>query len=52
MASKGSTNETRIKTPATGQDIAWTKATIVTTIATILPRSSSGLEPIFITGMI
>ena len=51
LASNGSTSETRIRTPATGHDIAWTKATIVTTIATILPRSSNGLEPIFVTGI-
>ena len=46
FASNGNTNETRISTPATGQDKAWRKAAAVTIIAAMLPRRSRGLEVI------
>jgi hypothetical protein len=46
FASKGRTRETRISTPAMGQDKAWRNAAIVTIIAAVFPRSSKGLDDI------
>ncbi len=46
FATNGSMSETSINTPATGHDSAWKKAAIVTIIATMLPRSSRGLDDI------
>jgi hypothetical protein len=46
LASNGNTRETSINTPAIGHDNAWRKAVVVTIIATMLPRSSRGLDDI------
>ena len=46
LASNGNTRETSISTPAMGHDSAWRKAATVAIIATMLPRSSRGLDDI------
>jgi hypothetical protein len=46
LASSGNTRETSINTPAMGHESAWRKAATVAIIATMLPRSSRGLDDI------